>query len=69
MSFWDCVGRAMDDPELGVSKERGQRAQEMWKELSDRYERSGYDRHMAEALAAEDAKAAFRKEAGDQRHV
>lgn len=69
MSLFYCVQRAMDDPELDVSKERGKRAQTLWKDLSDRYERQGYDRHIAEALAAEDTKAAFRKEAGDVRHV
>lgn len=69
MSLFDCIQRAMDDPEVKASRERGKRAQAMWKDLSGRYERQGYDRHMAEALAAEDTKAAFRKEAGETRHV
>ena len=43
--------------------------QKMWREIADRYERQGRPRHMAEALAAEDVKAAFKKEAGDIRHV
>lgn len=69
MSFFDCVDRAMSDPELEISKEQGKRAQALWKDLSDQYERQGYQRDTAEALAAEDTKAAFRKEAGDVRHV
>lgn len=69
MSLSDCIQRAMDDPEVNASRERGKRAQDMWKDLSGRYERQGYDRHMAEALAAQDTKAAFRKEAGEVRHV
>lgn len=67
MSFFDCVKDAMD--EGSVDRERGKRAQDMWKELSDRYERQGHDRHMAEGLAAEDVKAAFHRAAGEDRHV
>lgn len=67
MSFEDCVDRAMDDGQ--ADRERGRRAQEQWRELSDRYERQGYARHLAEALAAEDVKAGFAKEAGEIRHV
>lgn len=69
MSLFDCIQDAMDDADLGVDRERGERAQAMWKELSDRYERQGHQRHIAEALAGEDVKAAFKKEAGETRHV
>lgn len=67
MSFFDCVNDAMD--EGSADRERGARAQQMWKDISDRYERQGYTRHNAEALAADDVKEAFRKEAGETRHV
>ena len=67
MSFKDCVGRAMDANE--ADREKGERAQKMWKELADIYEEQGHPRHIAEVLAGEDVKAAFRKEAGDVRHV
>lgn len=67
MSFFDCVKDALD--EGSIDSERGKRAQEMWKDRSDRYERQGHPRHMAEALAAEDVKASFKKEAGETRHV
>lgn len=67
MSLFDCIMDAMDEGSL--DKGRGERAQAMWKDLADRYERQGHPRHTAEALAAEDTKAAFRKEAGDARHV
>ncbi len=67
MTFADCVASAVD--EGSVDRERGERAQRLWRDLSDRYERQGRPRHVAEALAAEDVKAAFRKEAGEVRHV
>lgn len=69
MSLFDCIQAAMDDAEVSADRERGQRAQAMWREISDRYERQGHDRQMAEGLAAEDVKQAFRREAGDDRHV
>jgi hypothetical protein len=68
-SFFDCVQSAMDDPEVKASRERGERAQKMWRERSDKYETQGYSRQDAEALAGEDVKEAFRKEAGESRHV
>lgn len=67
MSFWKCVADALE--EGSIDRERGERAQAMWKELADLYERQGHERHMAEALAAEDVKAAFAREAGEARHV
>lgn len=67
MSIADCIQRGMD-AEL-MDRERGERAQRMWREMSDAYERQGRPRHAAEALAAEDVKMAFRKEAGEVRHV
>lgn len=67
MSFWDCIRDGLQDGM--VDRERGERAQAMWKGLADQYERQGHSRHNAEALAGEDVKAAFRKEVGDERHV
>lgn len=67
MSFWNCVADAMD--EGSIDKDRGARAQKLWKDRSDAYERQGHSRQTAEALAAEDVKASFRKEAGEVRHV
>lgn len=67
MSFFDCLNDAMD--EGSADRERGERAQAMWKDRADLYERQGHPRHTAEALAAQDVKEAFRKEAGENRHV
>ena len=72
MSLFDCIQRAMDDTgEDGVNADRarGERAQKMFRDLSDRYERDGHPRHAAEALAGDDVKEAFRREAGEKRHV
>jgi len=69
MSFFDCVEDAMNDDDVRASREKGERAQRMWKDFSDRYERQGHQRHTAEAMAGEDVKTAFRKEAGEIRHV
>jgi hypothetical protein len=59
----------MDDKEVAADKTRGERAQKMFRDLSDRYERDGHPRHAAEALAGDDVKEAFRREAGEKRHV
>lgn len=67
MSFFDCLHDAMD--EGSADKGRGERAQAMWKDRADAYERSGSDRHTAEARAAEDVKEAFKREAGEARHT
>lgn len=67
MTFFDCLADAMD--EGSADRERGKRAQARWKEKADQYERQGHPRHVAEAFAAEDVKAEFRKAAGDDRHV
>lgn len=67
MSFFYCVADAVD--EGSIDKGRGERAQALWKDRSDLYERQGHPRHVAEGLAADDVKASFRKEAGDARHV
>ncbi|GLO70350.1 hypothetical protein MACH17_18670 [Phaeobacter inhibens] len=67
MSFADCVRDAVN--EGSADRERGERSQSMWEELSDRYERQGHSRANAEAMAAEDVKAAFEREAGETRHV
>lgn len=72
MSLFDCIQRAMDDTGadgVNASKERGKAAQAEWKKRADQYERDGTPRHVAEALAAEDVKAAFKREAGEKRHV
>lgn len=69
MGLFDCIQRAMDDPEVQASKERGRRAQEMWRDRAAQYERDGHPRHTAEALAADDVKEAFKREAGEKRHV
>lgn len=69
MSFADCVDRAVNDEDIKADAGLAGRAKEMWSELSDRYEKQGHQRHIAEALAAEDVKAAFKKEAGEMRHV
>ena len=69
MSLWDCVQRAMDDEEIAANRARGERAQKMFRDLSDKYERDGHPRHAAEALAGDDVKEAFRREAGERRHV
>ena len=67
MSFFDCLADAID--EGSADRERGVRAQAMWKEISDQYERQGYSRHNAEALAGEDVKEAFKREFGEKRHA
>lgn len=69
MSLFDCVQRAMDDDTLGIDKGRGQEAQGLFRDLVETYQRQGRDQAMAEALAAEDVKAAFKKKAADERHV
>lgn len=69
MGLFDCIQRAMDDPDVAASKERGKRAQDMWRQRSDQYERDGHPRHTAEQLAADDVKEAFRREYGEKRHV
>lgn len=67
MSFFDCVQNAMDGDE--ADRDRGKRAQAMWEDRRERYKTMGYDDHNADILAGEDVKAAFKKEAGDTRHV
>ena len=39
MSFWNCVQDAIDE---GSADRRGRKAQERWKEFSDRYEQQGH---------------------------
>ena len=67
MSFFDCVQEAMDGGE--ADRDLGRRAQDEWRKRSDQYEAQGHQRHMAEALAAQDVKEAFKREAGETRHV
>lgn len=67
MSFFDFLEDAMNGGE--ADRSRGERAQQLWKNLSDRYVGHGYARHNAEALAAEDVKTALGREAGEKRHV
>ena len=67
MTFKDCVQDAMD--EGSVDAERGKRAQTMWTERVDLYERQGHPRNVAQAYASQDVRDAFKKEAGDDRHV
>lgn len=66
MSFADCVGAAVADGH--GDQDRARRAQALWRELADRYERQGHPRSAAEGMAAEDVKLALKKEAGDKRH-
>jgi len=74
MSLFDCIQRwhdyaAKEDPaEAAKLRDRAQRAQDEWKKRSDQYESSGHPRHVAEVLAADDVKEAFRREAGEKRH-
>lgn len=72
MSFFDCVNDAVGEIEDAKKRENARLwadyAQGVWKETSDQYERQGHSRHNAEAMAATDAKAAFKKEQGNQRH-
>ncbi len=67
MSLEDCIQRGMDGGEM--PRDLGEQAQKDWRERADRYERQGHPRHTAEAMAAEDIKEGYRKEAGDVRHV
>jgi hypothetical protein len=69
MSFEDCLNNAVNDPEVQASKERAERAQKMWRDRADQYEKQGHPRHTAEQMAAEDTKAAFKREYGDKRHI
>jgi hypothetical protein len=69
MTLFNCLDRAMNDPEVSADRERGERAQKLWRELSDRYERAGFQRHNAEVLAADDVKEAFKRETAERRHV
>jgi hypothetical protein len=78
MSLFDCIARIMADDEASQAENAvkqariralGAQAQQRWKDTSALYERQGHPRHTAEAMAGEDVKAAFRKEAGDMRHV
>lgn len=78
MSMWHCIEAARKELEADMDyaeesrlrfKKLGERAQAMWKEQADAYERAGHPRHTAEALAGEDVKAALKREAGEQRHT
>lgn len=73
MSFFDCVRDALDEIDDPVKRENARRwaeyAQQTWKDQADTYERQGWSRHNAEAKAGEDAKAAFKKRQGEERHV
>jgi hypothetical protein len=73
MSFADCLRDMLDDIDDPVKKEKArlwaEYAQKTWKDTADTYERQGYSRHNAEAMAAEDTKAAFKKQQGETRHV
>lgn len=67
MSFWNCVEDAAD--EGSIDRDRAKQAQAMFVELTDRYMKQGHGRGDAEAMAAEDVKAAFKKKAGEDRHI
>ena len=78
MSLNDCIARIIADSEASdatdaARRERfrkmGERAQKMWKEQADAYERAGHPRHSAEVMAGQDVKAALKREAGEQRHT
>lgn len=66
MSFADCIKRATDAKEADA--ERGKAATELWKEIADGYERMGYSRHQAEAMAGKDAKQILRRNLKRKRH-
>lgn len=65
MTFWNCVADAADEGSL--DKEKAKRAQEYWQMFRDRHRRNGHSEEMADAMAGEDVKAAFRKEFGEDR--
>lgn len=67
MSFFDCVNDAIDEGSL--DRDRGHRAQGMWKERVKKYEAEGYTTDKANALAAEDVIAYFDREAAMSRHA
>jgi hypothetical protein len=67
MTFFDCVSDALD--EGSIDKSRAERAQEYWRTFRDRHVRNGHSEEMADALAGEDVKAAFRKEFGKERQA
>ncbi|GHE05559.1 hypothetical protein U879_03555 [Defluviimonas sp. 20V17] len=66
MTISDCIQEAIDDGH--IDKERGERAQQMWREMADRYQSAGYTRHQAETMAADDLKEALKREAGAKQH-
>lgn len=66
MSLDACLQRALDSGD--AERTRAERAQAMFRERRDRYAKQGHAADMADALAAQDVKAAFTKEAGDERH-
>ncbi len=60
MSFLDCLSDAVSEIEDAKKRENARLwtdyAQTVWKKTSDQYERQGYSRHNAEAMAATDAR-------------
>ncbi len=67
MSFSDCVRDLMSDGL--VEENRGRQAQSLWSEMADRYEQQGFRRANAEAMAAEEFKAIFKRSAAEDRHT
>ena len=67
MSLETCLNRAVDGGEADA--DRAKRAQAMWKDMADAYERQGHTRDTAEAMAAQDVKAAWKKETAGKRHT
>lgn len=65
MSLELCIQQAVDDGH--ADRARAQYAQQMWRELSDRYANQ-HPRHIAEGMAADDVRNALRKEFGIKRH-
>ncbi len=66
MTISDCIQDAINDGH--IDKKRGEDAQRLWREMADRYEGQGYNRHQAEAMAADDLKEGLKREAGAKRH-
>lgn len=66
MNFQECMQGHMDAG--SVEAEQGRRAQGLWRELADDYERMGHTRDAAEQMAGEDVAAALKREAGQKRN-
>ncbi|MDE3239183.1 MAG: hypothetical protein KGN33_09500 [Paracoccaceae bacterium] len=50
MTIENCINEAIADDH--IDKQLGAEAQRMWREMAERYESQGYNRHQAETMAA-----------------